>query len=159
MRRLSLALLLASPLLTAERCPSDRPAFFDLPDAGARDASVGCGGEGAAGGYIKAGGTWDGSAGNPYGAPSEVAVDCAGFGLFSTVQCGFFESCDVPCQVDADCPALGDAPVAECAHDATLSPRCILPCGNTGECPEGMACVYDRYHYGSLCLWPKPYGQ
>ncbi len=159
MRRLATILLLTSPLLLAERCPSDKPAFFDLPDAGTRDATEGCGGEGAAGGYTKAGGTWDGSAGNPYGAPSDVSVDCAGFGLFSTALCGFFESCSLSCEGDTDCPVVDGGPAPVCDQDANLPPTCILPCSDEAPCPPGMQCVYDRYHYGNLCLWPKAYGQ
>lgn len=150
-------LLGVAPLLLAPRCPASRPLEWHPPDSGVVDSGGGCGGEAAAGGYTKTGGSWDGSAGNPYGYPSGAGGDCAGFGFFSTKRCGFFESCDVACSADSDCPAVSGGPAPRCEQATAIDPhKCVMPCSG-GDCPQGMQCVDDPYGYGQICLWPRSY--
>ncbi len=127
--------------------------------AGVNGKDGGCGGEAAAGGYMKAGGTWDGTAGNAYGYPSgHVGQDCAGFGFHDT--CDFWESCSYYCSVDDECPAGGETgPVAVCqTNDKTKEMLCVLPCGDAGACPEGMQCVLHPYGFGEICMWKRSFG-
>lgn len=123
------------------------------------DASGGSGGEGAAGGYIKGGGAWDGTAGNPYGYPQDEtpSEDCGGFG-FNSAETGLnYESCAVPCETPENCPSLDSGPTPACEPEPVVGQYvCVLPCAEGGTCPEGMACIgFDSL--GLVCLWPKDY--
>jgi hypothetical protein len=121
-----------------------------------------CGGEAAKGGYGKYGGTWDGSAGNPYGYPPGAVpdVDCSGFGFHDT--CNFYELCQYVCQTADECPLAGDAgPAPVCWDPVKRQPgpgSCVLPCTNDATCPDGMNCVHHPYGYGQICMWLRLYG-
>lgn len=123
----------------------------------------GCGGEAAHGGYLKAGGEWDGSAGNSYGYPASERPeeDCHGFGFHDS--CSFWESCSYSCTSSADCPTenIGTA-VPECREKAdvgtpgilfTEQSLCVLPCATDADCPDGMECISHPYGFGVICMW------
>jgi len=127
-------------------------------NAGTSGKSGGCGGEAAAGGYLKYGSSWDGSAGNAYGYPADQqGEDCAGFGFHD--GCSFWESCSYACQADEDCPVVEGGSAPECReNDETHDKTCVLPCANDLQCPDGMSCISDPYGWGTLCLWKRTFG-
>ena len=147
---------------------TEEPLGSSDPSGSARVREEGCGGEAAQGGYIKDGGDWDGSAGNPYGYPAALRPpeDCYGFGFHDT--CTFYESCIYSCEYDKDCPSVADSGSGpECrARVPSSTPGvafteqqiCVLPCSpdSTSEhCPEGMDCVFHPYGFGDVCMWPR----
>lgn len=126
-------------------------------------AGSGCGGEAAQGGYIKGspGAVWNGTAGNAYGYPSDrmPADDCYGFGFDDNkVTCRFYDSCKISCTSDSDCPSAPGGPEPVCRENSqTYTSACVLPCSQSDECPQGMACVDHPYGYGHICMWPRDY--
>jgi hypothetical protein len=134
------------------------------PGAGgsSNGADSGCGGEAAQGGYSKGtAGAWNGSAGNAYGYPSDQmpADDCFGFGFDDNkVTCRFYDSCAIHCSSDPDCPSAPGGPEPVCRKNSQTSGRlCVLPCGQSDECPQGMVCTVHPYGYGRICMWPRDY--
>jgi hypothetical protein len=131
-------------------------------DARGDRGSRNCGGEAANGGYTKGGGAWDGSAGNPYGYPSDQvpAEDCFGFGFHDT--CNFYELCNIACSQSSECPAVAGGPAPACRPQAftplpSTPTKCVLPCADGSACPDGMQCVYHPYGFGDICMWLKTF--
>ncbi|MBK7581148.1 MAG: hypothetical protein IPI67_13150 [Myxococcales bacterium] len=126
--------------------------------AGTSGKSGGCGGEAAAGGYTKGGDTWDGTAGNAYGYPSDhVGNDCTGFGFHD--GCAFWESCSYVCSADEECPSVENGPAPVCQTKAgTTQQLCVLPCVNDADCPATMRCISHPYGFGDICMWKRTFG-
>ena len=88
--------------------------------------------------------------------PNEYAPEtCTASYGFGTACVQYF-ACALDCSFGKACPnGQSGTPRVRCVTEPFASPTCVLGCGDSAVCPDGMQCVVTgEPTLGSICLWP-----